>query len=413
MTSDQLLERLLALHPKEIDLSLDRLTRLLADLGHPEQNLPPIIHVAGTNGKGSTIALLRAALEAAGKSVHVYTSPHLVHFHERIRLAGTLIDEGALKQVLDEVESANAGQDITFFEATTAAAFLAFSRTPADALLLEVGLGGRLDATNVIPDPVVTVITPVAMDHERFLGTTLSAIAAEKAGILKPGVPAVIAPQHPKAQAVIRDIATKVGAPLTEITGADTSTAPDTNLLGAHQRTNAAVASAALHQSGWVTDADIATGFTQADWPARMQRLAAGPLTDPLGSDAEVWLDGGHNPQAGTIVAEFLSAKNVEKPRPLHMIIGMLDTKASDGFLAALAALQPTTWTVTIPDAPASRTAEDVASIAHQQGLTATACASVEDAIAQIDPQTAPRILIVGSLYLAGIVLKRNNQSPT
>ena len=410
MRSQDSLQRLLALHPREIDLSLDRLTRLLRDFNHPERQLPPIVHVAGTNGKGSTIALMRAALEAAGKRVHTYTSPHLVHFHERIRLAGTLITEQQLLKALVAVERANNGQNITFFEATTAAAFLAFSQMPADALLLEVGLGGRLDATNVIDKPVVSVITPVAKDHERFLTDDLAVIAGEKAGILRANVPSVIAPQDPVAAHSITKRADRVGAPLVWIDDAQLAAAPQSSLVGAHQRVNAAVAAEAMRITGWVTEYHIEQGFKRAVWPGRLQLLAPGPLTDCLGPNAEIWLDGGHNPHAGQSLAIFLWQREIEDPRPLHIITGMLDTKASNGFLAALAQTNPMIWTVKIPNTQASRSAEDVAQIAHAQGLPAVPCTDVHDAIGRISHSPAPRLMIAGSLYLAGYVLKKNNQ---
>lgn len=409
MISKGILKRLLALHPREIDLSLDRLQRLLEDLGHPERALPPIIHVAGTNGKGSTIALMRAALEAAQKRVHVYTSPHLVHFHERIRLAGSLITEQALQGVLDDIEQANAGQDITFFEATTAAAFLAFSRTPADVLLLEVGLGGRLDATNVIESPLVSVITPVAQDHERFLGSDLGGIAREKAGILKPQIPAISAPQDPAALQAITAQAQSVGAKLHVIDTAECAAAPPTNMVGTHQSVNSAVAAAALRESGLVAEDHIRQGFMMADWPGRLQNVPRGPLFKTLSDRTEIWLDGGHNPHAGQALADFLAGQQAKHPLPLHLITGMLDTKASDGFLQALADAKPIIWTVRIPDTDASRSPEDVAEIARSLGLTATPCTSVMEAVKAVPTRDPVRLLIAGSLYLAGHVLAEND----
>ncbi len=348
-TSDRVLERLGRLHPKLIDLSLGRIERLLAALGNPQDALPPVVHVAGTNGKGSTVATLRACLEAAGYRVHAYTSPHLVRFHERIRLAGRLIDEDALLALLEECERVNGGTPITYFEITTAAALLAFARNPADIVLLETGLGGRLDATNVIQRPAATAITPISLDHQAFLGDTIAAIAGEKAGILKPGAPAVVAPQPPEAEAVIEARAAGLDAPLLrwrrewrcEAAGDGMRYAgprwrldlPLPSLAGAHQIVNAGTAIAcleALAEFSLPPEA-IAAGLRHIEWPARLQRLGRGPLVAMLPAGWELWLDGGHNPGAGAVLA---AAVALWRDRPLHLIVGMLNTKDAAGFLA-------------------------------------------------------------------------------
>ena len=347
--SDAILERLMRLHPKAIDLSLDRMRILLNRLGNPERRLPPVFHVAGTNGKGSTCAYLRAMLEAAGLRVHVYTSPHLVSFHERIRLAGTLVSEDALQILLDECERAAAETPITFFEITTAAAFLAFARVPADALVLEVGLGGKLDATNVIDAPLVSIITPVDLDHQHYLGDTIDLIAAEKAGIIKAGRPVVVGPQREDAFTVIEGEAHRLNAPLIvwgqefsahEERGrmvfqdlAGVTDLPLPKLVGAHQIANAATAIAALkaQEIFSVPDAAIEAGLKSVAWPARMQRLTYGPLVADAPDGAEIWLDGGHNPHAGAAIAAALADLEEQRPRPLYMIVGRLNTKDPGG----------------------------------------------------------------------------------
>nr|WP_242511820.1 folylpolyglutamate synthase/dihydrofolate synthase family protein [Rhodobaculum claviforme] len=418
--SDDLLARLLTLHPKLIDLTLDRMHRLLAALDHPERTLPPVIHIAGTNGKGSTQAMLRAGLEAEGARVHAYTSPHLVRFHERIRLAGTLVSEAELSDLLDAVDAANAGAPITFFEVTTCAALLAFARHPADWLLLEVGLGGRLDATNVVDRPAMTIITPVSFDHEQYLGDTLAAIAGEKAGILKPGVPCVVAPQTPEAQAVIEARAEAIGAPL-HVHGRDwmawsergrlvvqddrgLADLPLPCLRGAHQIVNAGTAVAALRLLGR-SDAALSGAVTRAEWPARLQRLVHGPLTQAA-PQAELWLDGGHNPAAGRVLAEALAAMPA---RPTHLICGMLNTKDVSGFLRPLAEVTRSLTCVSIPGAQATLPAEATCAAGTAAGHTATTAASVTEALAAIVArEPGARVLICGSLYLAGEVLAEN-----
>ncbi|TMM52444.1 bifunctional folylpolyglutamate synthase/dihydrofolate synthase [Sulfitobacter sabulilitoris] len=419
-TSDVILARMMALHPKVIDLTLDRVWRLLDALGNPQNDLPPVIHIAGTNGKGSTLAMTRAGLEADGKVVHAYTSPHLARFHERIRVAGQLISEPDLTAVLDECYAANDGHPITYFEITTVAAMLAFARTRADFTLLEVGLGGRLDATNVIARPALTVITPVSIDHEQFLGNTLSAIAGEKAGIIKRGVPCVVGPQEGDALEVIEAVAARHHAPLLAygqhwhaFADRDRMTyQDDTGLLdlprpvlpGAHQIQNAGTALAALRHLGIGAEACEAA-VTKAHWPARMQRLKSGPLVDIAGR-AELWLDGGHNPAAGKALADVLAGL---RDRPTHLICGMLNTKDVRGYLAPLAGQAASLTAVSIPGEANTLPAQTTADAARDVGLPASTADTVAVALQAIvakDPDA--RVLICGSLYLAGGVLREN-----
>ncbi|WP_170415692.1 bifunctional folylpolyglutamate synthase/dihydrofolate synthase [Ruegeria atlantica] len=419
-TSDVILDRMMALHPKIIDLTLDRVWRLLAALDNPQVKLPPVIHIAGTNGKGSTQAMIRAGLEGAGLSAHAYTSPHLARFHERIRLAGELISEPDLTAVLDECYAANGGGSITYFEITTCAALLAFSRSKADYTLLEVGLGGRLDATNVIHEPAVTVITPVSIDHEQFLGNTLGKIAAEKAGIIKPGVPCIVGPQQDEALEVIEYTAARLGAPLlvhgqhwhvTEENGrlvyqdeTGLRDLPLPNLLGAHQLQNAGAALAVLRHLDLGDDAYEAA-VTKAEWPARMQRLKSGPLVEQA-PEVELWLDGGHNAAAGWALADLLATL---PERPTHMICGMLNTKDVTGYLAPLATQVQSLTAVSIPGEANTLSAEETSAAAAQIGLSASTSDSVADAlqtITEYDPHA--RVLICGSLYLAGHILREN-----
>jgi dihydrofolate synthase/folylpolyglutamate synthase len=424
-TSDQVLERLSRLHPKLIDLSLGRVERLLTALDNPQEKLPPVIHVAGTNGKGSTIATLRACLEAGGYRVHVYISPHLVRFHERIRLAGELIEEDALIALLEECERANGGTPITYFEITTAAAFLAFSRTPGDVVLLETGLGGRLDATNVVLRPMVTAITPISLDHQAFLGDTISQIAGEKAGILKPGVPAVVGPQPEEAEAVIKARAIELSAPLSRwqrewrcipdgaamrFTGEHWRLdLPPPSLPGAHQIANAGAAIACLEQleDFPLPPEAIASGLRRIEWPARLQRLTRGPLVEMLPPGWELWLDGGHNPGAGAVLAEFIAGWH---DRPLYLVVGMLNTKDSTGFLGPLAPHAQGLAAVTIPSEQNPLPAEAIATAAHSVGLVASTATSVDSALKAFSSRSAlGRILICGSLHLAGKVLAENS----
>ncbi len=419
-SSDVILERMMALHPKIIDLTLDRVWRLLDALDNPQTKIPPVIHIAGTNGKGSTQAMIRAGLEGAGLSAHAYTSPHLARFHERIRLAGALITEPDLTAVLDECYAANGGADITYFEITTCAALLAFSRVRADYTLLEVGLGGRLDATNVIGEPAVTVITPVSIDHEQFLGDTLGKIAAEKAGIIKAGVPCIVGPQSDEALEVIEYTAARLGAPLLvhgqhwhvqeengrlvyqDETGLRDLPMP--NLLGAHQIQNAGAALAVLRHLNCGDDAYEAA-VTKAEWPARMQRLKSGPLVDQA-QEAELWLDGGHNAAAGIALADVLATLPT---RPTHLICGMLNTKDVTGYLRPLAQQTASLTAVSIPGESNTLSAEDTAAAAAKVGLHSQVAGSVSDALDDILRQEPnARILICGSLYLAGNVLREN-----
>ncbi len=405
--------------------------RALAALGNPERALPPVIHVAGTNGKGSTIAYLRAILEAAGHRVHVYTSPHLVRFNERIRLAGREIDDRAFSAVLEESETANGGAPITLFEITTVAAFLAFSRTPADILLLEVGLGGRFDATNVIDRPLATAITPVSMDHMQYLGDSIEKIAFEKAGIIKPDVPVVIGPQRDAALAVVTARAADLGAPVIrygddfrawieggslsfEMAGVSEVLDPP-GLLGAHQVQNAAVALALASTIGATLPngpSARSAGMTSVSWPARLQALLRGPLADRCAEAGwSLWLDGGHNADAGMVLANQLRQWRTQKPeQPIHLIVGMLNTKACADYLMPLAGLVDRVWTVAIPGEAATLSADELAETAKPVGLPATPCASVDAALAAAlsESPTPGRALIAGSLYLAGTVLREN-----
>jgi dihydrofolate synthase / folylpolyglutamate synthase len=434
---DAIVARLAALHPKRIDLSLDRIERLLAALDHPERRLPPVIHVAGTNGKGSTIAFMRAILEAAGKRVHVYSSPHLVRFNERYRLgqagAGVLVSDAELSATLEECELANAGAPITVFEITTAVGLVLFARHPADVLLMEVGLGGRLDATNVVDHPLATVITRIAIDHADFLGDTLEKIANEKAGILKRGTPAIVAAQARDALAVIERQAARFNTPL-KIAGEDwTATEergrlvyqdeaglldlPAPRLYGRHQFENAGLAIAALRaiKPLKIAPAAYEAGMVKADWPARLQRLAAGRLVDLAPAGSELWLDGGHNPDGSRAIAAALADLEERVSRPLVLIVGMLASKDCTGFLNNFTGLARRVIAVPVPGAEKSLTAEAVADAARAIGLPATSRDNLEealDAARKLDLDPPPRILITGSLYLAGEVLRENGTPP-
>ncbi len=418
-SSDALLARMMEFHPKIIDLTLDRVWRLLGALGHPERALPPVIHIAGTNGKGSTQAMIRAGLEATGASVHAYTSPHLARFHERIRLAGTLISEADLSALLDECLAANGTDAITYFEITTCAALLAFARSPADYTLLEVGLGGRLDATNVVDAPALCVITPVSYDHQQFLGETLPQIAGEKAGIIKRGVPCVVGPQDDAALEVIEARAARLGAPLLaygqhwhvgleggRLVYQDESgllDLPLPNLPGPHQVQNAGMALAALRALGRGQGAEGAV--TRAEWPARMQRLRHGPLVEAL-PQGVLWLDGGHNPAAGAAIAATLAQMGVGR---LWLICGMLNTKDVAGFMRPLQGVAQHLHAVSIPGEAATLPASQTAAAARAAGIAATEAESVASALAEIaarDP--GAQVLICGSLYLAGHILREN-----
>ena len=431
--SEIILERLLALHPKKIDLALDRILRLLQALGNPQDKLPPVIHVAGTNGKGSACAFTRAMLEAQGLRVHMHTSPHLVRFHERIRLAGELIGEEELSDLLEEVEVVNDGAPITFFEITGAAMFLAFARHPADAVVLEVGLGGTYDATNVVRHPAMTVIQPVGLDHLEFLGPDLAGIAREKAGIIKKGSPLVVGPQDEVALDAILSRADWLGVS-TFVFGQDFAARqehgrmvyedgdglldlPLPKLIGRHQIDNAGVAIAALRHArrDWGIDAAVERGLSTVEWPARLQRLHHGPLIDAAPREAEIWLDGGHNPHCAAAVSRAIADLEERGERPLYLICGMLRTKDAEGFLSAFRGLARHVVTVEIPGEAASLGAGALYDIARHAGLDAAPGEDLEDAMLQITAraqmdrgEVSPRILICGSLYLAGQVLAEN-----
>lgn len=418
--SDVILERMMTLHPKVIDLTLARVDRLLAALGNPQQSIPPVIHIAGTNGKGSTQAMIRAGLEAGGDLVHAYTSPHLARFHERIRLAGELISEPALTALLDECVRVNGPDEITFFEITTCAAFLAFARTPADWTLLEVGLGGRLDATNVVEKPRLTIITPVSLDHQSFLGDTVAAIAGEKAGIIKRGVPVIVGPQSDEGLAVIEAKAARMGAPIL-VFGQHWNAFEDRgrliyqdenglldlplpNLPGPHQVQNAGAAIAALRALSRDETACEAA-VTKAFWPARMQRLRHGPLVDAA-PKVELWLDGGHNPAGGEAVAATLARM---PKRETHLICGMLNTKDVTGYMTPLVPQVTRLHAVSIPGEKNTLPAEVTRDAARAAGIDAETASSVAEALVGIAAQSPEaRVLICGSLYLAGTVLREN-----
>jgi dihydrofolate synthase / folylpolyglutamate synthase len=434
---DAIVARLNALHPKRIDLSLDRVQRLLAALDHPERKLPPVIHVAGTNGKGSTIAFLRAILEAAGQRVHVYSSPHLVRFNERFRIGelgeGRLVSDDELAAALEECERVNAGAPITVFEITTAVGLLLFARHPADVLLMEVGLGGRLDATNVLDKPLATVVTPISIDHTDFLGDTLVKIAAEKAGIFKHGVPALVAAQSRDVLAVLERQAARLSAPM-KIAGEDwTATEergrlvyqdeaglldlPAPKLYGRHQFENAGLAIAALRMIPLfkISSAAFEAGLVKADWPARMHRLGHGRLAGLVPAGSELWLDGGHNPDGGRAIAAALADLEERVPRPLVLIVGMLASKDCEGFLRNFTGLARRVIAVPLPGADKGLSAEAVADAARAIGLAATSRDNLDealDAVRKLDLDPAPRILITGSLYLAGDVLRENGTLP-
>ena len=444
MSTDSILERLMALHPKTIDLSLDRLQRLLAALGNPERRLPPVVHIAGTNGKGSTTAFLRAFCEAAGLRVHVYTSPHLVRFNERIRLAGQVIEDAALAEVLEDCERANAGQPITFFEITTAAAFLAFSRSPADLVILETGLGGRLDATNVIAQPRLTCITPISLDHQHFLGDTIEEIAGEKAGIFKPDVMAVIAAQSTRAaEKTLRKKAKEIGAPMVwegkdwfaRSAGGRRSQAdsgmlykghgamgeaerafPSPALVGRHQMRNAALAMAcaeALAPDFSISDAAIKMGLRTVSWPARMQQLTRGPLAELLPDGWELWLDGGHNRAAAEMIAQHTRSW---RGTDLWMVFGALNQRPPLEFLKPLEGKIAGLRCVEIPGQDNTLTAAEGVETAQRLNMASAPADTVLDGVRSIIEQARQsgtaerpaRILICGSLYLAGDVLRDN-----
>ncbi|MGV3650429.1 MAG: bifunctional folylpolyglutamate synthase/dihydrofolate synthase [Devosia sp.] len=427
--TDAILARLLTLHPKLIDLGLDRQRRLLDAMGNPERRMPPVIHVAGTNGKGSTIAFLRAMLEAAGLSVHVYTSPHLVRFNERIRLAGKLVSTRRLNATLEAVEAINAGAPATFFEMTTAAAFQLFAETPADVLLLEVGMGGEFDSTNVVEKPLGTIITPVALDHQQFLGNSVGEIAVAKAGILKRGSRAVIARQEDAARDVIARRAARLGVTplyagedfegheeagrLVFSDGTGLLDLPPPALFGPHQFDNASLAIAALRHFGLpVSEAAIAEGLRRAQWPARMARLSEGRLAARLAPGQELWLDGGHNAHGAAALRQALDRLDAQRKAPLVLIVGMMNTRRPEDFLAPFADTAVAVHALSIPGETNAHPAPRIAEAGQALGLRATAERSIGRALAKAAMVEGARIVICGSLYLAGHVLDANGTPP-
>lgn len=437
--AEQEIERLLSLHPKGFDLSLGRITRLLDTLGNPHLKLPPVIHVAGTNGKGSATAFSRALLEAAGYNVHVHTSPHLVRWHERYRLGrpggGKLVDDDTLFQAVRRVADANAGQQITVFEILTAVTFVLFAEHPADAVILEVGLGGRFDATNVIPEPAVSVIMPISLDHQSYLGDRVELIAAEKAGIIKPGCPVIIgAQEHEAARTVLIETAERRDCPYS-VYGQDFLSFEErgrmvyqdnTGLLdlslpslpGRHQLANAAAAIQAVRTAGFtIPDHAVETAMGTVEWPARMQRLSKGKLVEMAVPGSEIWLDGGHNPGAGMVIAEAIATLEDRSQRPLFLITGMINTKDPIGYFQAFTGMARHVYTVPISSTDAGIPHEELALAAQEAGLSAEPVHSVENALKILRDswdrsEPAPRILIGGSLYLAGDVLSENETPP-
>ena len=431
MISRKLIERLERLHPKIIDLSLDRLNNLLNALDNPQKRLPPIIHVAGTNGKGSTIAILRSIQNAAGLSIHAYTSPHLVHLNERFIIAGKEITEKSLIQTLTECENANAGAEITFFEIITAAGLLAFSKIKADLLLLEVGLGGRFDATNVVSNPILSIITPISLDHQQYLGDTLEKIAYEKAGILKEKRPAIIGQQGPEALKVIKLKAEETGSPLfifqrdwniTETKSAikfevegSTSYFEKPNLKGIHQIQNAGIAIAATHYLKEVLpikNGSIDQGLLTVKWPARLQKINEGPLINILPTNVELWIDGGHNQNASLLIAHTIRNWKIKNPcLSIHMVFGCLSNRETKVLLQPFINIIDLVQTVKIPEQANSASRELVAHTAKSMGFRASPADTVAKAIKKIISLSAGKrlILIYGSLYLSGSVLADNS----
>jgi dihydrofolate synthase/folylpolyglutamate synthase len=434
------IEQLLNLHPKGFDLSLDRITRLLERLDNPQERLPPVIHIAGTNGKGSAAAFARALLEASGLGVHVHTSPHLVNWHERYRLAapggGRLVEDEVFAEAISRVAKANRGETITVFEILTAVGFVLFSEHPADAAVIEVGLGGRFDATNVIDEPAVSMIMPISVDHEAYLGDRVELIAAEKAGIIKPGRPVIIGAQESDtAQDVLLETAARLGAPPT-VYGQDFLAYEENGrmiyqdeqglmdlspprLPGRHQFANAAAAIAAVKAAGFELSHRAADkAMTRVDWPGRMQRLTQGALVELAPRGAEIWLDGGHNPGAGLVVAEALTEQEERSARPLFLIAGMINTKDQTGYFRAFKGIARHVFAVPVNASDAGVPNTELALRAADAGLTAEPVASVANALMLLrdtwdGAETPPRILICGSLYLAGEVLAENGTPPT
>lgn len=438
LAADREIESLMALHPKGFDLSLDRITRLLERLGNPQELIPPAIHIAGTNGKGSCAAFSRALLEAAGHLVHVHTSPHLVNWHERYRLAaeggGKLVDDQVFADAIARVAAANASQKITVFEILTAVTFLLFAEHPAEAAIIEVGLGGRFDATNVIARPAVSVIMPVSMDHEAYLGDRVELIAAEKAGIIKPGCPVVIGAQESEtALQVLIETAERLDCP-TFVYGQDflafeengrmvyqdedgLMDLPPPRLPGRHQFANAAAAIAAIKAAGFeISHRAAEKAMASVAWPGRMQKLAQGKLAELAPKGADIWLDGGHNPGAGVVIAEALAEQEEKHPRPLFLISGMINTKDQSGYFRAFKGLARHVYTVPVSLSDAGVPNDELALRAAEAGLSAEPVSSVASALMLLRDTwdgPPPRILIGGSLYLAGAVLAENGTPPT
>jgi len=437
--ADAAIERLMALHPKGYDLSLERVTRLLGRLGEPQSHMPPVIHIAGTNGKGSAAAFSRALLEASGRLCHVHTSPHLVDWRERFRLAaeggGRLVEDAMLAEAIERVAEANRGETITVFEILTATMFVLFSEHPADAAIVEVGLGGRFDATNVVAKPAVSLIMPISLDHEAWLGDRVELIAAEKAGIVKPGCPVVIgAQEHEAAREVLIDTATRLGCPLF-VYGQDFLAfeergrlvyqdedglydLPLPRLPGRHQYANAAAAIAAVKAAGFPVGQQAAErAMARVDWPGRMQRLSEGALVALAPKGTEIWIDGGHNPGAGAVIAEALANEEDRRPMPLVMIAGMIDTKDQAGYFRNFTGIVRHVFTVPVNDSDAGVANDTLAARAAEAGLVAEPVASVENALMLLrdgwdSAGPPPRILIAGSLYLVGEVLRKNGTPP-
>lgn len=437
------IERLLSLHPKGFDLSLDRIRRLLDRLGNPERRMPPVIHIAGTNGKGSATAFARAALEASGRIVHVHTSPHLVRWHERYRIGedggGKLVEDAVLADAVARVAKANGGEPITVFEILTAVTFVLFSEDPADAAIIEVGLGGRYDATNVIEKPAVSLIMPISLDHEAYLGDRVELIAAEKAGIIKRSCPVVVGQQpFDAAREVLADTAERLACPLS-IYGEDFLAfeengrmvyqdhdclfdLPLPRLAGRHQIANAAAALAAVKAAGFPVSLRTAeAAMERVSWPGRMQRLAPGPLAELAPKGAEIWIDGGHNPGAGEAIAEALAAEEDRSPRPLFLIAGMINTKDQRGYFRAFEGMARHVYTVPVDSSDAGVPNAELAARAMESGLSAEPVHSVANALMLLrdtldrgrdGTEPPPRILICGSLYLIGSVLAENNTPP-
>ncbi|NGO51228.1 bifunctional folylpolyglutamate synthase/dihydrofolate synthase [Allomesorhizobium camelthorni] len=440
LLADREIDRLLALHPKGFDLSLERITRLLDRLGNPQDKLPPVIHIAGTNGKGSAAAFARALLEAEGLRVHVHTSPHLVNWHERYRMAakggGRLVDDAVLAEAISRAAEVNRGEAITVFEILTAVTFMLFSEHPADAAIIEVGLGGRFDATNVISRSAASLIMPISLDHQSFLGDRVELIASEKAGIIKPGCPVVIGAQESGiAQEVLVEVAERLGCPVSiygqdylayeengrmiyqDQSGLMDLTPP--RLPGRHQFANAAAAIATVKVAGFeighrATDRAMAS----VAWPGRMQRLPQGRLSDLAPEGAEVWIDGGHNPGAGLVIAEALVEQEEKFSRPLFLICGMINTKDQTGYFRAFEGMARHVYTVPVSMSEAGVPNAELAVRAIEAGLSAEPVSSVANALMLLrdtwdESETPPRILIGGSLYLVGAVLAENGTPPT